>query len=125
MTTPQRQTRLSNFEAACLSTMSGLKSIDLEIEHLEGRRAKMRKDLREALLTSDSQVAEFEGIGKASIVAGRQAVETVDIDAVPSRFLKTVVDVAAAAKALKAGGHVPGVRLGEEGEASLRCVWAK
>lgn len=117
--------RVSNFEAATIAALVQLRGIDAEIEKLEATRADLRADLRQALIAGGSEPFEAEGVGEASIVSGRVAVETVDAKLIPDRFLKTVVDTAAAAKALKAGGDVPGLRLGEPGEPTLRIVWAK
>lgn len=117
--------RRSNFETACLSIMSGLKSIEAEIERLDAMKAKMRGDLLEALKASDDRSIAFDGIGEASVVSGRSTVEVVSVDAVPERFWKREVDKTAAGKALRAGGEVPGLKLTEEGALTLRVVWAK
>lgn len=116
--------RLSNFEQACLSIMSGLKSIEAEIDRLEVRKAKMRADLLEALKTSDDRAIAFAGIGEANVVAGRTSAVVVKADLIPERFYKREVDKSAIAKALRAGGDVPGAII-EEGAPSLRVVWAK
>lgn len=116
--------RRSNFEQACLSIMSGLKSIEDEIDRLEAMKAKMRAQLLEALRASDDRAIAFAGIGEANVVAGRTTAVVVDVGSIPDRFWKREVDKSAIAKALRAGGDVPGAII-EEGAPSLRVVWAK
>lgn len=116
--------RRSNFESACLSIMSGLKSIEAEIDRLDAMKAKMRADLLEALKASDDRAIAFEGIGEAAVVSGRTTAVIVKPELIPERFYKREPDKTAIAKALRAGGDVAGAII-EEGAPTLRVVWAK
>lgn len=116
--------RLSNFDRATKTIMSELKAIDAEVDRLEAIKAGKRVELREALLAGEDGVAEFAGVGRAAIVAGRVSVSVTSLATIPAVFLKTEVDTAKVSKALKAGQAVPGAEM-VEGEPTLRIVWAK
>jgi hypothetical protein len=119
--------RRSNFESALFETLIELKRIDDAIAKLDAEKAEKRADLEKALLSSDEQSIKFDNLGSASMAKGTAKVIVVDIDAVPDRFVKRepTVDTTAAGKALRAGGEVAGLKLGEEGAPVLRVVWAK
>jgi len=117
--------RMSNFDAAMLSSFSGLKSIDDEIERLEAMRLRQRENLRLALIETESRSHTIVGYGTASVLDGKVGVEVVDDKLVPAAFRKSSIDTAKAGKVLKNDGVVPGLKLGEPGEPSLRIVWEK
>jgi len=118
--------RLSNFDAAMLSSFSGLKSIDDEIERLEAMRLRQREHLRLALIdSSESRSHTIAGYGTATVLDGKVLVEVVDEALVPVAFRKVSIDTAKAGKVLKNDGAVPGLKLGEPGEPTLRIVWEK
>jgi hypothetical protein len=119
--------RRSNFESALFETLIELKRIDAAIAALEVEKSAKRADLEKALLSSDEQSIKFDDLGSASMAKGTAKVIVVDIAKVPERFVKRepTVDTTAAGKALRAGGSVDGLVLGEEGAPVLRVVWAK
>ena len=119
--------RRSNFEGALFETLVELKRIDDAIAKLDLEKAAKRADLEKALLASDEQSIKFDNLGSASMAKGTAKVIVVDIAKVPERFVKRepTVDTTAAGTALRAGGSVDGLALGEEGAPVLRVVWAK
>jgi hypothetical protein len=124
---PETPARLSNFDQATFSVMTQLREIDAQIEQLTCRKTELRGELQKALAASDEGKASFDGLGTASLAAGAAKVIVLDVAKVPERFVKRepTVDTTAAGKALRAGGEVAGLTLGEAGDPVLRIVWVK